>query len=93
MPDKIVMAHSKEYRSNRTYVTLEAHAGRSLWHSHAVMVTAITNLWQGGARYLGVPGKHDQSASDGEDDALAGRARRAAGDIGGDEGVMRRNGE
>ena len=64
MPDKIVMAHSKLYRSNRTFVTLEAHTGRSLWHSHAVMTSAITNLWQGGARYLGAPGKHDQTASD-----------------------------
>lgn len=64
IPDKIVMAHSKEYRSNRTFLTMEAHSGRSLWHSHAVMVTAITNLWQGGARYLGAPGKHDQTASD-----------------------------
>ena len=34
MPDKIVMSHSKEYRSKKTYVTLEAHTGRSLWHSH-----------------------------------------------------------
>ena len=64
MPDKIVMAHSKEYRSNKTFVTIEAHTGRSLWHSHAVMTTAITNLWQGGARYLGAPGKHDQVAGD-----------------------------
>ena len=64
MPDKIVMAHSKEYRSTKTFITLEAHTGRSLWHSHAVMTTAITNLWQGGARYLGSPGKHDQAASD-----------------------------
>lgn len=28
------------------------------------MTSAITNLWQGGARYLGSPGKHDQTASD-----------------------------
>jgi hypothetical protein len=64
IPDKVVMSHSKEYRSNKTFITLEAHTGRSLFHSHAVMTTAITNLWHGGARFLGGPGKHDQSASD-----------------------------
>jgi hypothetical protein len=79
MPDKIVMAHSKEYRSTKTFITLEAHTGRSLWHSHAVMTTAITNLWQGGARYLGSPGKHDQSASDANHIVMV-RGRRSKSD-------------
>eukprot|EP01047_Picozoa_sp_COSAG01_P045184 COSAG01_NODE_4144_length_5300_cov_3.103057_2_plen_532_part_00 len=81
MPDKIVMAHSKEYRSNKTFVTVEAHTGRSLWHSHAVMTTAITNLWQGGARYLGGPGKHDQSAGDANHVVLVRGSRSDTGDV------------
>ena len=39
------------------------HTVSSLWHSHAIAVGAVTNFWQGGARYLGAQGKHDQSAN------------------------------
>jgi hypothetical protein len=59
MADKIVMSHTKEYGTNRSYVTVEAHTGRSLWHSHALQTTAIDNFWASGARFLGAQGKHD----------------------------------
>eukprot|EP00040_Diaphanoeca_grandis_P017451 m.91022 g.91022 ORF g.91022 m.91022 type:complete len:980 (+) comp26441_c1_seq2:222-3161(+) len=62
MADKIVMTHTKEYLSNRTFVTLEAHTGRSLFHSHSNQVTAIDNFWRNGVRFLGSQGKHDNSA-------------------------------
>ena len=32
IPDKVVMSHSKVYGTNRSFVTVEAHTGRSLWH-------------------------------------------------------------
>jgi hypothetical protein len=60
MPDKIVMVQEKGvYGSNRSFVTVEAHTGRSLWHSHAIDTTCVTNFWYGGARFVSSPGKHD----------------------------------
>ena len=59
--DKIVMAHSRAIGSNQTFVTIAAHTGSTLFHSHAVDATSIVNFWWGGARFLGAPGKHDNS--------------------------------
>ena len=63
VPDKIVMAHTKALNSTRAYVTIAAHTGRSLFHSHSVDTGAITSFWYGGARMLGPAGKHDGSAN------------------------------
>ena len=65
LPDKIVMAQSKAFRSNRTFVTLAAHTGSTLYHSHSVDTGQLVNFWHGGARFLGGPGKHDMSADHG----------------------------
>ena len=59
VPDKVVLSHSRLYGSNGTYLTLAAHTGRSLWHSHTGNVGAVTSFWRGGARMLSAPGKHN----------------------------------
>ena len=87
MADKIVMSHTKEYGSNRSYVTLEAHTGRSLWHSHALQTTAIDNFWAFGARFLGAQGKHDNEGSVGNHVVM----RQAKQDTAGTPGFPFRN--
>ena len=62
MADKVVLSHSKRWRSQESFLTAEAHTGRSLWHSHATQVGSIDNFWRGGARLLGASGKHDGTA-------------------------------
>ena len=59
--DKIVMAQSHAVGNNKSFVTIAAHTGSTLFHSHSVDATAIVNYWWGGARFLGSPGKHDMS--------------------------------
>ena len=47
MADKIVLAQSKAHRSNKTFITLAAHTGSTLFHSHSVDTGALVNLWHG----------------------------------------------
>lgn len=50
VPDKVVLSQSREFGSNGTFFTMAAHTGRSLFHSHSIDTTAVTNFWQGGAQ-------------------------------------------
>ena len=54
---------SSRFDTDKTFVTLAAHTGRSLFHSHSVDTTAITSFWRGRARMLGPAGKHDSSSN------------------------------
>jgi hypothetical protein len=77
--DKIVMAHTMEFGTNRSFVTVEAHTGRSLWHSHALQTTAIDNYWASGARFLGAQGKHNFAGGGGNHVVMRKTARNTVG--------------
>ena len=58
MADIVVMSHNRAFGSDQTFVTIEAHTGRSLFHSHSEQTTSVDNYWSDGARFLSAAGKH-----------------------------------